>query len=143
MAIACFIFWLFTIDAFFFQFWGCGIRMHICILTRVQKGRVCSWKQGHILLINVLLKINFEHEGHLYADCLFYTPTIYPKCHSFHFFSRGIRMYIPILAGFQNGCRSCLKDSVFLQKNVLFEASFRWWRSLVCHLLVLHSDYLS
>ena len=72
----------------FFQFWCCGIRMHICILTSVQKGRIYSWKQGHILLTNVLLKINFEHEGHLYANCLFCVFYFFVKC--FFFNSQGV-----------------------------------------------------
>ena len=58
-------------------------RYAICILTRVQKGRIYSWKQGNILLINVLLKINFEHEGHFYANCLFCIFSSFIKCFFF------------------------------------------------------------
>ena len=155
MAIACFIFWLFTIDAFFFQFWGCGIRMHICILTRVQKGRVCSWKQGHILLINVLLKINFEHEGHLYANCLFwifslfvkcffsilkwshrhdghlyaycllYTFTIRRKCFLFQFLGYGIGIQILILTEVQKKRVIGWKNGHNLLKNIIFQLNFQ------------------
>ena len=74
----------------FFQFWGCGIRMNICILTRVQKGRIYGWKQGHILLKNVFLKINFEHEGRLYANCLFWYFSFFIKCFFFQFSSGDI-----------------------------------------------------
>ena len=70
------------------------------------------------------LKLLLRDEGHLYANCLFYIPAIYPNCHSFHFFSRGIRMHIPILTGVQNEPKSHRNDSVFLLKNVLFEAFF-------------------
>ena len=66
----------------------------------------------------------FRDKGHLYANCLFSVPNSYPKCHFFHFFNRGIHMYIPILAGVENGRITCLKDSVFLLKNALFEVSF-------------------
>ena len=72
----------------------------------------------------LFLRFYFPDEGHLYAKCLFDILTIYPKCHRFHFFSCGIRVYIPILTGVQNGQISRLKDSVFLLKNILFEASF-------------------
>ena len=70
------------------------------------------------------LKLLFREEGHLYGQCLFHIPTIYLKCLLFQFFSRGIRMHIPILTGVQNGHISRLKDSVFFAKNVLFEACF-------------------
>ena len=66
----------------------------------------------------------FRDKGHLYANCLFSVPNIYPKCHRFHLFNRGIDMYIPILTGVENGRTSRLKDSVFLLKNSLFEVSF-------------------
>ena len=89
------------------------------------------------------LKLFFHHEGHFYVNCLFYIPTIYLKYLLFQFFSYGIRMHISILTGVENGHISRLKESVFLPKNVLFEASFRWWRSLLCQLLNLYSNYLS
>ena len=66
-------------------------------------------------------KLLFCDEGHVYAKCLFNILTIYPKWHRFHFFSRGTRMYIPMLPGVQNGRRRHLKDSVLLLKNVLLE----------------------
>ena len=68
----------------------------------------------------VFLRLYFRDEGHLYAKCLFNILTIYPKCHRFHLFSRGIRMYIPILTGVQNGRISRLNDSVFLLKKCSF-----------------------
>ena len=43
---ACFIFWLLTVNVFF-SFLCCGIlilKMHIPILTMVQKGRIPAWK---------------------------------------------------------------------------------------------------
>ena len=68
-------------------------------------------------------KVLFRDEGHLYTNCLFSMLTIYPKCHRFLSFSRGIRMYIPILTSAQNEHISHLKDSTFLLKTVLFEGS--------------------
>ena len=99
-------------------------------------GSKWSPKKQSYVKKNFFLWLYFRDEGHLYAKCLFDIFTIYPKCHRFNFFSRGIHMYIPILTGVQNGRISHLNDSVFLLNNVLFEASFPWWRSLVCQLLV-------
>ena len=98
--------------------------MPIPILTGVQNGRLSLPKSNLMLKKTFLLWLYFRDEGHFYARCLFDILTIYPKCHRFHFFSRGIHMYITILTGVQNGRISRLKDSVFLIKNVLFEVFF-------------------
>ena len=45
-----------------FHFLGCGIKMHIPIVTQAQKGRMSSWKYGYILLKRLLLKFNFQDE---------------------------------------------------------------------------------
>ena len=90
-----------------------------------------------------ILKPLLDDEGHLYPDSLFYILIVYLKHLFFQFFSRGIRVYIPILRGVQNGHISRLKGSVFLLKNVLFEALYPSLRSLVCQWLVLYSDCLS
>ena len=92
--------------------------------NRASKWTYKSPKKQPYVKKNVLFALYFHDEGHLYAKCLFNILTIYPKHHRFHFFSRGIRMYIPILTGVQNGRISRLKGNVFLLKNVLFEASF-------------------
>ena len=63
------------------------------------------------------LKVLFRDESHLYPNCLFSIPAIYPKCDRFQFFSRGIRIYIPILTRVQNEHLNDLKDSVFLDKK--------------------------
>ena len=126
-----------------FQFLSRSIPMHIPIPTGVQIGHTVHQKDCFFLLKNVLFAVLFPWWRSFVCQCLFNILTIYPKCHCFHFVSRDIRMYIPILTGVQNRHLSRLKDSVFLLKNVLSEASFPWWRSFVCHLLVLHSDYLS
>ena len=60
-------------------------------------------KNDHILLKNVLLKLNLQDEGHLYAKCLFYILSFCYRSLLFQFFSRGIRMYIAVLAAAQRG----------------------------------------
>ena len=52
-----------------FQFLGSRIRTQIPILIVVQKGHISLYKSGHNLLKNGLLKLNFEHDGHLHACC--------------------------------------------------------------------------
>ena len=86
--------------------------MHIPILIEVQNERECHRKDKALFL-----KLLFRDEGHLYANCLFCMPTIYPKFHSFHFFSRGMRMYVPILTGAQTGRISRRKNSHVLLKT--------------------------
>ena len=54
--------------------------MDIPILTGVQKGHISSQKSPHILLKNLVLNLYFQHEGYLYANCLFYILIIYLKC---------------------------------------------------------------
>ena len=81
-------------------------------------------------------KLLFCDEGHLYGNCLFDILTIYLKFHRFHFFSRGIRMYIPILRGIQNGCQSLRKNGHILLKIALVEALFLKWRTIVSEFLL-------
>ena len=64
-----------------FQFLSRRIRIHVSILTRVQNEQI----NGHILQKNVLLKLNFEDEGHMYASFLVFILTIYRKCLLFSF----------------------------------------------------------
>ena len=59
MPIAYFIFSLFTINAFFFQFLSRDMRMYIPIPTGVQNWRIRSWKNGHIWL-NIATIATFE-----------------------------------------------------------------------------------
>ena len=47
MRIACFIFYLFTVNAFFFSSLNSCLRMHLLILTGVQTWRIIGWKNGH------------------------------------------------------------------------------------------------
>ena len=103
------------------KFWH-TIRMHIPALIGVQNGRTSLWNNGHILLKNhfFFLRLYFRDEGDLYAKSLFDVLTIYPKCHIFQFFSRGIRMHIPILTGFK-------MDAWISEKSlVLLKSIFSW-----------------
>ena len=94
----------FCLKCFIFHFFSCGIHTHIPILAGVQNGRISGYKNGHILLKNEPLKLHLQEEGHLHANCLFYILSFYPKFALSQFFSRKIRMHIPILRGVQNGC---------------------------------------
>ena len=68
----------------------------------------------------LLLKLNFQDEGQMYANFLFYILIMLRKFFAFQFFSRAIRMQIPILTGVQNEPKSHRNDSAFLLINVLF-----------------------
>ena len=45
------------------------------------------------------MKLNFQEEGHLYANCILYILTFCHKWHLFQFLGYGIRMQIIILTG--------------------------------------------
>ena len=110
-------------------------------------------KHGHILLINVLLKINFEyeciptscfsfslfslgaffsilkcwhrHDGHFYAYCLLYIFTICNKCLLFQFLGCGMGMQILILTRVQKKRINSWKNGHHLVKNILFQINFQ------------------
>ena len=86
MTISWFLSWLFTENVFFFSFYE--IHGNIPILTGVQKRYNSGQKGGHNLLRNGLLRSNFQHEGHLYTNCLICIQTIYCEFLHFQFFSR-------------------------------------------------------
>ena len=126
-----------------FQLFSGGRCMYIPILAGVQNGLVSRLKDSVFWLKNVLFEASFQWWQSLLYQLLFFSAAIDPKCLLFKFFRRGIRTHIPIETGVQNGHRSRLKDSASLLKNVFFEESFHWRRSLSCKLLVLYSGYLS
>ena len=95
MPLACFVFWFFTVNAF--QFLYLGIRMHSSILIVAQNGCISSWKNVIFFWKMFLLKLNFQDEDHLYANCLFHILPLYCKCFLFQFLIDGIRMHIRIL----------------------------------------------
>ena len=70
------------------------------------------------------MKFYLWNEGQLYVNCSFWILTIYPKCHLFQFFSRGMRIHISILTAVQNERESHWKDSIFLLKNVFLKFFF-------------------
>ena len=72
------------------------------------------------------LRLYFWDEGHLYAKFLLNILTIDPKCHFFQFFSRDIRMYIPILTRVQNGRINVRKNSVILLEKNFFKKFIFW-----------------
>ena len=113
------------VKCFLFQFLGRGIRIHIPILTPVRNGRISSWWNFHILLKKLLVKLNFQNEGDLYANSLIFVLFIFCKCLLFWFLSRGIRLLIPILTPFSNGCLSSWRVCHIVLKNVLLKLIFQ------------------
>ena len=130
----------FCLKCFIFHFFSCGIHTHIPILAGVQNGRISGYKNGHILLKNEPLKLHLQEEGHLHANCLFYILSFYPKFPLSQFFSRKIRMHIPILRGVQNGCISRQKQSYFANKCSFWRLFFQIkvaCKPIVCFILWL------
>ena len=107
MTIIRFIFSLFALNAFLFS---------SLVLAGFQKIHISGYKGGQNLLKNILLKLNFQHEGYLYSNCLFYILTIYRKCLLFQFLSCSIRMDISIPEEVQNGCITGWKMVTFAKK---------------------------
>ena len=101
------------------------LRMHIPILTGNQNGSITCYKNGRILIKNVLFKFNFQNEGHLDANFLIYILTINRECLLFQLFIRGIRMHISILTGVQIGYISGKEISLNFLKSVLYKVNFQ------------------
>ena len=66
------------------------------------------------------MRLYFRDGGHFFAKFLFNILIIYPKCHFFQFFSRDIRMHIPILRSIQKKLESHQKGSVFFFETMFF-----------------------
>ena len=99
-----------------------SISWHTYAHSHCNRGSKCTHnlrKNSHILLKTFFLRLSFPDEGRLYAKFLFDIFTIYPKCHLFQFFSRGIRLHIPILTVVQNEPKIHRKDIVFCWKMFL------------------------
>ena len=75
MQIVCFVFSPFAFNTFFLS---SLVVAYVC--TRFQKVHISGQKNDHILLKYVLLKLNFQDKGHLYAHCLFYILSFCLKC---------------------------------------------------------------
>ena len=116
--------------------------MHIPILIGIINKRSSNWENCHIFLRNELLKINFWHEAQIYANFLTFILTIYRQRFLFRFLIPGMQVHIPILIVVQNGHSTSWKIGHILLKNVLFEAYFPKWRSVLGQFLVLYSHYL-
>ena len=92
------------IISFPFLYWW-----HTYVLSHPNRGSKnthYSLQNGHILLKTLILKLNFQDDGQLYVNCLFYVPLIVLIVlivFFFQFFSRGICMHIAILTGVQKG----------------------------------------
>ena len=90
--------------------------MHSPILTGNQNRRIICYKNGRILIKNVILKFNFQNEGHFHPDFLIYVLTIYRECLLFQLFSRGICMHTPMLTTVEYGHTGVYKNShIFLE----------------------------
>ena len=72
---------------------------------------------------NVLLKVNFQCEGHLDTYSLIYILAIYRQCVLFQFYIRVIGMLITILTVVQKG-HITNKNSPILLENVLLKLTF-------------------
>ena len=92
------------------------------ILIEVENGAFNSWKIGDILLKCVEFDLNFQGEGHTFANCLFYILIISRKSFSFQFLSCGIRMFFAILPGVEDGRFTSWKVGDIPLKNVYFES---------------------
>ena len=77
--------------------------MYFPILTIVQTGRFTSWKIDFSFWKLLILSLNFQDEGQLSANFLFYILITQDKCLAFQFLGLDIRIYFPILKGFKKG----------------------------------------
>ena len=76
--------------------------MHISIRTGVLKRHIGA-KKWLCFAKKVLLKLNFERKGDLYANDFFYFLDICCKRRLLQFLPCGIRMHIHLLTRVQNG----------------------------------------
>ena len=98
-----FIFWLFIVNAFFFQFFRCGIPVHISILTRVQNGYI-NCRKKIFLLKTVLFEAFFRTQRLLVCKVFVLHIDYLLKMSSFLALSYRMWMHSPILAAVQKGC---------------------------------------
>ena len=71
------------------------------------------------------LKLNFQDESHLHANCLFCILILCCKCFSFQFLSCGICKHISILMGAQNGRIYSWKNMIFFWKMFFLKFNFQ------------------
>ena len=75
-----------------------------------------NWTHAYLKKIMVFLKLNFQDESHLHANCLFCILILCCKCIFFQFLYCDIRKHIFIIIGAQNGRISCWKIVIFFWK---------------------------
>ena len=123
MPIVWMIFWKFRTNAFFLNAW---LGEYICSVPSKQGVKIDASLAKKMVSLNLnqaIWKLNWQVEGQLYANRLFYILFIYHKCLLFQFLSRDIRMHIPILTGIQNGrIRSWKNGHIWL--NIATIATF-------------------
>ena len=113
MLIACFVFWFFAVNAF--QFLYCGIRkQHIFIIIGAQNGRISCWNNVIFFWKICILKLNFQEQNQLYANCLFHILSLYRKCFLYQFLIGCKRMHI--LTGDQTRRIISWKKIIFCRK---------------------------
>ena len=126
MLIASSILWFFTVNAVFFS------SLVVTYVSTFSSSQGFKKKHnGYILLKNVLLKLNFQYDGQLYANCLIDILIFYRKFLRFEWFTRGIRT------------SKCMHKSP--KKQSYFAKKCRFWSlffEILCRLLILYSDYL-
>ena len=101
---------------------------HTYAYSHPNRGLKCTQmliKNGCILRKNVVLKINYQNEGHLDVNFLIYMVTIYGEYLLFQFFSRGIRTAHCHPNRSSKWTHKSPKNSHILQRNVLSQAYFR------------------
>ena len=117
------IFWKFRTNAFFLNAW---LGEYICSVPSKQGVKIDASLAKKMVSLNLnqaIWKLNWQVEGQLYANRLFYILFICHKCLLFQFLSRDIRMHIPILTGVQNErIRSCKNGHIWL--NIVTIATF-------------------
>ena len=99
----CFIFSPFAWDSFFFIF---SVVAYVCTSPSypMLQNDTLAAKNCHNLQIKILLKLNLQHEGHLFSNYLFYILTTFRKCLLFQF----------------SGCGFLFQFSGFAKKVVSF-----------------------
>ena len=103
MPIACFIYWLFILNAFSFS---SLVVAYVCTFLAC---RGSKWTHKSTKNQSFFTKENVFFWS-LFSNCLFCILNIYHKCLFLQFLGCGISMHIPILTGVQNGQISSWKN---------------------------------
>ena len=80
-----------------------------------EKLGICLWNM-------LILNLNLKGEGHPFANWLFYILIFSRKCLVFQFLTCGVRMFLAILTGAENGYFISWKIVDIPQKSVDFES---------------------